>query len=146
MKPPIYFAAPSDTPKITGDFSSSAANRIACVNSKLLMLNCPTAYPSFSLFPAFLSSKLKPLKWTSSICFYSPYYLCFLFFKRRYQSPEKIYTYAILLTELYNSFKWYLPLFFYIITKTGDVFHCLLFQLISGDYSQNLLVQIHRMA
>ena len=49
--PPMYFAAPSETPKITGDFSSCAACNTACVHSRLLMLNCPTAYfPSNALF------------------------------------------------------------------------------------------------
>jgi len=45
--PVIYLAAPSLTPKITGDCAFSDANKIAFVHSKLLILNCPTAYPSF---------------------------------------------------------------------------------------------------
>ena len=37
--PPIYFPAPSDTPKITGELFSCAVNNIAFVHSKLFILN-----------------------------------------------------------------------------------------------------------
>ena len=50
LKPVMYLAAPSLTPKITGLFASSQAAKIAFVHSKLLMLKCPTAYPSFLAF------------------------------------------------------------------------------------------------
>ena len=43
LYPVIYFPAPSETPRITGDLVSSAANKMDFVHSKLLMLNCPTA-------------------------------------------------------------------------------------------------------
>ena len=43
-KPVIYLPAPSDTPRITGAFISCAVRRIDLVHSRLLMLNCPTAY------------------------------------------------------------------------------------------------------
>ena len=39
LTPPMYFPAPSETPKITGDFSASAASNTDCVHSRLLMLN-----------------------------------------------------------------------------------------------------------
>ena len=41
--PVIYLAAPSETPKITGAFNSSAVNNTDLVHSKLLILNWPTA-------------------------------------------------------------------------------------------------------
>ena len=39
VKPPMYLAAPSETPKITGEFCSCAVNKIVFVHSRLLMLN-----------------------------------------------------------------------------------------------------------
>ena len=39
LKPPMYFAAPLDTPKITGAFSDWHSSKIASVHSKLLILN-----------------------------------------------------------------------------------------------------------
>jgi hypothetical protein len=49
--PPIYFPAPSDTPRITGLFCSCAVSSVAFVHSRLLILNCPTAYlPSKAFF------------------------------------------------------------------------------------------------
>ena len=51
LKPVMYLAAPSDTPRITGDFICSAAWRIDLVHSKLLILKWPIAYlPSTALF------------------------------------------------------------------------------------------------
>ena len=45
LNPPIYFIAPSDTPKITAEFFSWQVSRIAFVHSRLLILNCPIPYP-----------------------------------------------------------------------------------------------------
>jgi hypothetical protein len=42
----MYFAAPPDTPKITGDLASSHTSRMFFAHSKLFTLNCATAYPS----------------------------------------------------------------------------------------------------
>ena len=39
----MYLAAPIETPRMTGAFSSSASKRTALVHSRLLMLNWPTA-------------------------------------------------------------------------------------------------------
>ena len=39
LNPVMYLAAPSETPKITGAFNSSAVNKIDLVHSKLLILN-----------------------------------------------------------------------------------------------------------
>ena len=44
LKPVIYLPAPHETPSITGEFISCAVRRIDFVHSRLLILNCPTAY------------------------------------------------------------------------------------------------------
>ena len=43
LYPHIYFAAPSLTSRITGDFAASQASKIDFVHSKLLILNAQIA-------------------------------------------------------------------------------------------------------